>query len=113
MQINPVNQTTDFNLPSRNGAEKSEHPAADNRQKEPLKETRDQVEIKEAVSVKVASVKQNTSLKFSRDRDTNELVVELVNNQTGESLRQTPSDVSLKLSAIYAGLQGKLVNKKY
>ncbi len=116
MQINPVNQATDLSFSVR-GVE--ENPkileAAAKTENKPSKRTTDQIEVKDASPISDAktSIEQNTVLKFSRDRQTNELIVELVNAQTGESLRQTPSEVSLKLSAIYSGMQGKLVNKNY
>lgn len=113
MKVNPVNQAADVNLPITNNPEKKELQAAVNKQKKPTEDVRDQIEIKEVAPEESDSVKQKTSLKFSRDQQTNELVVELVNNQTGESVRQIPSEVSLKLSAIYAQMQGKLVNKNY
>jgi len=118
MQINPVNQVnTDYGLPVRAASKKPEVPAAKVKiETEPPPETADQTEVTDVSPIsgaKTIAVEQNTSLKFSRDRQTNELIVELVNAQTGESLRQTPSEVSLKLSAIYSGLQGKLVNKNF
>ena len=54
----------------------------------------------------------NISLNFSRDEETNELVIKLVNSKTGEAIRQTPSEVSLKLAAIYAQVQGNFVNER-
>ena len=113
MQINSVNQKAEFNLPASNNPEKSENSVAVDKEKKSLEEAQDQIAVKNVKLIENAPVESNTSLKFSRDQQTNELVVELVNNQTGESLRQTPSKVSLKLSAIYAGLHGKLVDKNY
>ncbi len=46
------------------------------------------------------------SLKFSRDDKTNQVIVELIDQQTGTAIRQIPSDVSLKLSAELGKLQG-------
>ena len=118
MQINPVNQmnqtapVSEYKQPSRNGSEIKEERAVV--QIKPAEETRDQFEFKDSAPLEAVAVEQsNTSLKFSRDSQTSELVVELVNNETGESLRQTPSEVSLKLSAIYESLQGTLVDKNY
>lgn len=113
MQINPVNQSTDFNAPVRGNTEKTETAAAVVKQTAPPTETHDQIEVKDAAPVKIESAEAQTSLKFTLDQQTKQLVVELVNTKTGESLRQSPSEVSLKLTAIYAGIQGKLVDKKY
>jgi flagellar protein FlaG len=54
----------------------------------------------------------NITLKFSQDEKTNALVVQLINQQTGETLRQIPSDVSLKLAAELGKLQGLLYSRK-
>lgn len=54
----------------------------------------------------------NITLKFRQDEQTKQLVVELVDNKTGESIRQFPSEVSLKLSAMSIKMQGQFVNDK-
>jgi flagellar protein FlaG len=53
----------------------------------------------------------NMTLKFSQDKDTKEIVVELVDDKTGEAIRQIPSQVSLKLAAIFVKMQGQFVDK--
>jgi len=50
------------------------------------------------------------TLKFRQDEQTKQLVVELVDNKTGESIRQFPSEVSLKLSAMSIKVQGQFVD---
>jgi uncharacterized FlaG/YvyC family protein len=62
--------------------------------------------------LKTTLAENNITLKFSRDEATNALVVALVNNQTGESIRQMPSEVSLKLSAIFIKMQGQFIDAK-
>lgn len=52
------------------------------------------------------------TLKFSRDDKTNQVVVELIDQQTGEAVRQIPSDISLKLTAEFQKMQGQLFSKK-
>ena len=54
----------------------------------------------------------NITLKFREDEKTKQLVVELVDNKTGESIRQFPSEVSLKLSAMAIKVQGQFVDDK-
>ena len=54
----------------------------------------------------------NIALKFRRDDKTNELVVELFDDKTGEVIRQIPSEVSLKLSAEFGKLQGQFIDKQ-
>lgn len=66
--------------------------------------------MKETKSI---SIEQNTNLNFKRDDQTHQLVVELVDKQTGEVIRQNPSEVSLKLAAIFAQTQGNLLDKQF
>lgn len=54
----------------------------------------------------------NITLKFRQDEETKQLVVELVNDKTGESIRQIPTEVSLKLSQMSVKLQGQFVDDK-
>lgn len=62
--------------------------------------------------LQAAFSEHNMSLKFSRDKETNALVVELINQQTGEAVRQIPSEVSLKLAAEMGKLQGLIYSRK-
>jgi flagellar protein FlaG len=55
---------------------------------------------------------QNLALKFHRDDDTGSLVIELIDQTSGESIRQIPSESALRLSAALGRLQGNLVNAK-
>ena len=52
----------------------------------------------------------NISLKFSKDETTKALVVELIDDKTGEEIRQFPTEVSLKLAATFIKLQGQFVD---
>jgi uncharacterized FlaG/YvyC family protein len=49
------------------------------------------------------------TLQFSQDSETKELVVKLVDDVTGEAIRQIPSEISLKLSAVFVKLKGQFV----
>jgi flagellar protein FlaG len=51
-------------------------------------------------------------LKFSLDDESGGVVVQLVNQTTGETLRQFPSAEMLHLSATLGKLQGKLFSHK-
>jgi len=51
------------------------------------------------------------TLKFRKDEETNRLVVELIDSKTGVAVRQMPSEVSLKLGAAFAKLQGQLLDE--
>lgn len=55
----------------------------------------------------------NISLSFTHDDETNEIVVKMIDNKTGEAINQFPSEVSLKLATVFAKLQGQFVNEKY
>ena len=46
------------------------------------------------------------SMKFSTNEQTREVVVQLVDDKTGETIRQIPNEVSLKLAAANIRLQG-------
>lgn len=52
------------------------------------------------------------TLKFSRDDKTNSVVVELIDQKSGEAVRQIPSEISLKLAAEFSKLQGQFFSKK-
>lgn len=53
----------------------------------------------------------NINLEFSRDEATNELVIKMVDDKTGEAIRQFPSEVSLKLAAAYSKIQGQFLDQ--
>jgi flagellar protein FlaG len=52
----------------------------------------------------------NIALKFSRDDDTGAIVIEMIDQNTGEPVRQIPSEASLKLAAALGKLQGNIIN---
>lgn len=62
---------------------------------------------------KITSIlaEHDITLKFSTDTETNAVVVEMVDEKTGEAIRQFPSAVSLKLAASFAKLQGQFINR--
>ncbi len=62
--------------------------------------------------LKNALAENNITLKFRQDTDTKELVVELVDSKTGEAIRQMPSEISLKLAAIFVKMQGQFIDKQ-
>lgn len=53
----------------------------------------------------------NIMLKFRQDDETKAVIVELVNEKTGEAIRQIPSEISLKLAAVYVKMQGQFIDK--
>lgn len=61
--------------------------------------------------VQNALAEHNINLRFRRDENSNQLVVEMIDSKTGDVIRQMPSEVSLKLGAAFAKLQGQLVDE--
>jgi flagellar protein FlaG len=51
------------------------------------------------------------SMNFSTNEQTNDVVVKLVDVKTGETIRQIPNEVSLKLAAANIKLQGLMVDE--
>lgn len=111
MQINPSVQPIEFGSAIRVQAEKPvekteskakvpavESPAVPDNKAENL------ARLKEVLS------ESNLTLKFRRDDDTQQLVVELVDDKTGEAIRQIPSQISLKLAAAFVKMQGQFVD---
>jgi uncharacterized FlaG/YvyC family protein len=73
----------------------------------------DPQKIQEAVDAINRQLKgSDIVLKFSRDDESGGVVVQIVNQYTGETLRQFPSAQMLHLSATLGKLQGKLFSHK-
>ena len=68
------------------------------------------VETPELAKLKAALSEHNISLKFSRDDATKRVVVEMIDQKTGEAIRQFPTEVSLSLAANFMKLQGVFLN---
>jgi flagellar protein FlaG len=75
-------------------------------------------DLKETLrSLDEAAKPYNIALNFSRDDETGTIVIKLVDQTTGETVRQIPSEVRLHLSASLGKLQenklqGQLINRK-
>jgi flagellar protein FlaG len=50
----------------------------------------------------------NVSLKFTRDEETGTIVVEVIDQRSGETLSQFPNGAMLQLAATLSKLQGKI-----
>ncbi len=61
-----------------------------------------------ADAVKAAQIE----LKFSRDDDTGTIVIKLVDQQSGETVKQFPSEALLRLSAALGKTQGQLFDQQ-
>lgn len=111
MQTNQISFPVDTALPGHQFGEhfpelKAKAPAP------PVKERRREgpVESEELIKLKSSLAEHNIELKFSKDDKTNAIVVELIDEKTGEAIQQFPSDVSLKLAANFIRLQGHFVD---
>ena len=54
----------------------------------------------------------NISLQFSNDEESGSTVVKMVDQRTGEVLRQFPEEARLHLAAALGKLQGRIFNRK-
>jgi len=56
---------------------------------------------------------ENLSLEFSKDDETKQMIMKLVNGKTNEVVKQFPPEISLKIARILSGTQsGNLANAK-
>ncbi len=51
------------------------------------------------------------ALKFSKDNETGAIVIEMINQVTGETLQQIPNEAILHVAAVLGKLQGKIFDK--
>lgn len=58
-----------------------------------------------------AARKFDISLKFSRDEQTGSIVMEMVDQRSGETVRQIPSELSLHLTAVFGKAQGNVFDR--
>ncbi len=71
---------------------------------------RDNSEAASIDKIKAILEEHNISLQFSTDTITHAVVVKLVDEKTGEAIRQFPTEVSLRLAANFLRLQGHFIN---
>lgn len=110
MLVNSINSATDYPAVSSQTTDKKSEP----KKVQSIGISTDVEQQTDDEMSKLQSVlaENNISLDFSRDEQTRQIVVRLVDSETGEAVRQFPTEVSLKLSAVYAKLQGQFVNKQ-
>lgn len=70
------------------------------------------VEAGKLERLKNVLAEKDISLKFHRDERTGQMVIELIDDKTGDAVRQIPSEVSLKLSEVFAKIQGQFIDQK-
>jgi flagellar protein FlaG len=74
---------------------------------EPKVETANRKQLKEVLA------QSDISLNFSRDEKTGRVVVEMIDNATGDPVMQIPNEVSLRLSEMFSKVQGKLFEARF
>jgi uncharacterized FlaG/YvyC family protein len=67
----------------------------------------DPVKVRE---LKGILAEKDLSLKFRQDEETGNVVVEIIDNKTGDAIRQMPSEVSLRLLKVFGKIQGRLMD---
>ena len=73
-------------------------------------EVEQRVDKRELAKIQHALAQHDISLKFSKDEMTNNLVVQMIDEKTGEAIRQFPTEVSLSLAANFLKLQGVFID---
>lgn len=83
-------------------------PISDSREKKPVEEVKPKFEAADTARLETVLAQSNISLNFRKDEASGRMVVELIDNTTGDAVRQIPSEVSLKLSELFSKVQGRL-----
>lgn len=87
------------------------HPdARSNDSSAPLRESSEQETEKAVESLNQIIKEHNITLDFRRDDETDTMVLRLIDQNTGETVHQIPSEVTLHLSAVFGKLQGCVVD---
>ena len=111
MQINAVSSISEYNPTVQPSAEKPKEEPKVEKPKTEKPETK--VENNENLEqLKSILAENKITLQFSQDTETKQLVVKLVDDVTGEAIRQIPSDISLKLAAVFVKMKGQFVDTK-
>lgn len=111
MQVNATMPFLEFNPSFQQNIEK---PKEEVKTEKPKAETNEiKIENNESLDqLKNALAENKITLQFSQDSETKQLVVKLVDDVTGEAIRQIPSEISLKLSAVFVKMKGQFVDTK-
>lgn len=109
MQVNSASPITEFNPAFQTSVEKPKEVKVE----KPKTETSNtKADNKDLDQLKNSLAENNINLEFSQDSETKQLVVKLVDNVTGEAIRQIPSEISLKLAAVFVKMKGQFVDTK-
>lgn len=63
--------------------------------------------------LKEVLAQSDISLNFRRDDKTGRVVVEMIDNTTGDPVLQIPNEVSLRLSEMFSKVQGQLFEARF
>jgi flagellar protein FlaG len=84
----------------------AEVPVAQQAPKAPEPQAEHRIDAGEVAKLEHALAQHDISLRFSQDDATNSVVVQMIDQRTGEAIRQFPTEVSLSLAANFMKLQG-------
>lgn len=104
-----VEKTDNVQLKIKKDVSASKPVQSDNK---PAQSENKSVKDDELKNLQNSLAEDNITLKFRQDEKTKQLIVELVNEKTGESIIQIPSEVSIKLSQMSVKIQGQFVDDK-
>ncbi|MEP7074829.1 MAG: flagellar protein FlaG [Acidobacteriota bacterium] len=76
------------------------------------KKSADQVKEAKQSNLVERPTQTDVSLRFSQDKESGRLVVELIDDKTGDSLRQIPTEAALRFSKVFGKIRAKFVDKK-
>lgn len=72
-----------------------------------------EVQAQNPEHLKEVLAQSDISLNFRRDEKTGRVVVEMIDNTTGDPVMQIPNEVSLRLSEMFSKVQGQLFEARF
>jgi len=114
MQINSVNSPAEIGPPNPQPGDPAHRVLNDAKAAEGKRSTESKREVARNTDferLEQTLSEHNISMRFSRDGSTKQLVLNLIDENTGESVLQLPSPVTLKLAAEFVRTQGQFVDK--
>lgn len=104
MQINPLTRTTEVSGTTEARTDVASKPVDKIEKNRSLpSEDAQHNQDDRLKDLKQALAQHDITLNYSQDAETNRVVIKLVDDKTGEAIRQIPTEVSLKLSAQIQG----------
>ncbi len=113
MQIQSINQQKELITPTTKVEPKRNVQVAKQQAANAEAEAHKNAQSKEVRDLHQTLAKHQISLSFVLDNQSNQVIVRLIDEQTGEAIRQTPTEVSLKLAAVNASIAGQFINKNF